>query len=143
MVENTAGQVVLCKSPNCKNPVAKVGRRCDPCYLELPGSKKECPTCKALIHSRQRECARHMLDLKGGVTRRPRENISTETKRLVFERDSYTCQQCGTVGKGSTHAEKKVGFEIDHILANAIGGGPELTNLRVLCRKCNRNKWLN
>ena len=134
------GIIVTCKNTVCKNPVAKQGRICDPCYLELPGGTKLCPKCSSTIHSRQRECARHMLEAKGGVTRRPRKTIPISLRRQVYERDAYTCRLCGVVGTGVTHTERIDGFEIDHITPNAAGGGIELDNLQVLCRKCNNSK---
>jgi 5-methylcytosine-specific restriction endonuclease McrA len=137
----SAGIVVFCKKTSCRNPVAKQGRICDPCYLKIPGERKPCPTCKSIIHVKQRECAKHMLDAKGGVTRRTREPIPTEVKRQVYQRDSYTCVLCGLVGEGENHSQKVKGFEIDHITPNAAGGTSEPENLRVLCRKCNRTKW--
>ena len=134
------GIIVTCKNTGCMNLVAKQGRICDPCYLELPGGTKLCPKCSSTIHARQRECARHMLEAKGGVTRRPREAIPTSLRRQVYERDAYTCRLCGVVGNGVTHSERIDGFEIDHITPNAAGGGIELDNLQVLCRKCNNSK---
>lgn len=135
-----SGVAVFCKTPECQNLVAKQGRRCDACYLQLPGGRKPCPRCQATIHARQRECARHMLDAKGGVTRRPRESIASAVRKSVYERDSYTCMLCGAVGRGRTHSEKIKGFEIDHILPNAAGGTADLSNLQVLCRACNNAK---
>ncbi len=136
------GLVVFCKVQRCRNPVAKRGRICDSCYLKLPGGTKPCPRCKLKIHIKQRECARHMLEAKGGVTRRARKIIPSSVRREVYERDSYTCLLCGRIGKGKTHSEKIKGFEIDHKKPNAAGGGAAINNLRVLCRKCNRSKWL-
>lgn len=134
------GLVVLCKSLRCKNPVAKRGRICDSCYLKLPGGRKPCPRCKSIIHFKQRECARHMLEAKGGVTRRTRESISSAIRREVYERYSYTCALCGLSGKGKTHSEKIKSFEIDHIKPAAAGGSAKIDNLQVLCRKCNNSK---
>ena len=134
------GIVITCKKAGCQNSVAKQGRICDPCYLKLPGDTKPCPKCDATIHARQRECARHMLESKGGVTRRSREIIPAPRRRQVYERDAYTCRKCGLVGTGLTHSEKIDGFEIDHIIPNAAGGGIELDNLQVLCRPCNNSK---
>jgi len=134
------GLVVLCKMADCKNPVAKRGRTCDSCYLKLPGGRKNCPRCQSVIHIKQRECAKHMLDAKGGVTRRTRESIPTDVRKLVYQRDSYTCVLCGIKGEGSTHTEKIKGFEIDHITPNAAGGDSSMQNLQVLCRKCNNSK---
>ena len=134
------GLVVLCKSLRCKNPVAKRGRICDSCYLKLPGGRKPCPRCKSIIHIKQRECARHMLEAKGGVTRRTRESISSAIRREVYERYFYTCVLCGLSGEGKTHSEKIKGFEIDHIKPNAAGGDSQIENLQVLCGKCNNSK---
>lgn len=139
MVESD-GLVVLCKSLNCKNPVAKRGRICDSCYLELPGEHKNCPRCQSVIHVRQRECAKHMLDAKGGLTHRRRRSIPTKIRKQVYQRDSYTCVICGVTGSGTTHAEKIKGFEIDHIQPHATGGDSSLQNLQVLCRNCNNSK---
>lgn len=138
--DESSGTVINCKNSGCKNAVAKKGRICDFCYLKMPGRKKLCPKCGSTIHSRQKECAMHMLQAKGGVTRRPRKNISSALRLQVFERDLYTCCICGIVGKGSSHSEKIDGFEIDHRIPNAAGGGVELQNLQVLCRKCNNSK---
>ena len=135
------GTVVFCKTPGCNIPVAKQGRICDPCYLKMPGGRKPCPTCKAIIHIKQKKCAQHMLDAKGGLTRRFRPLIPKSVQRAAYQRDSYTCVQCGLVGKGETHEEKVKGFAIDHVVPNAAGGSSELENLQILCRKCNSAKW--
>ena len=140
MTTENSGQVVFCKIQECTNPVAKRGRTCDPCYLKLPGEHKKCPRCEAVINTKQRECAKHMLESKGGVTRRPREPIPRKVKISVYERDAYTCRICGLVGVGSTHNEKTRGFEIDHIKPNAAGGDSSIQNLQVLCRRCNNSK---
>lgn len=139
-VAHPDGLVVFCKTLECSNPVAKRGRICDTCYLKLPGGRKSCPRCNSTIHIRQRECAKHMLDAKGGVTRRIRESISAELRKQIFQRDSYTCVLCGLVGQGKTHKDKIKGFEIDHIKPNASGGDSSFQNLQVLCRKCNNSK---
>ena len=142
MTSGDAGQVVFCKSLGCTNPVAKRGRTCDPCYLKRPGKHKNCPKCQAIIHVRQTECAKHMLDSKGGVTRRFRPSIPKSVSRAAYQRDFYSCVHCGLEGRGQTHDEKVKGFAIDHIISLAAGGSSELKNLQILCRKCNREKWL-
>jgi 5-methylcytosine-specific restriction protein A len=136
------GLVVLCKTSECTNPVAKQGRICDPCYLKMPGGRKPCPECKSIIHIKQKKCAKHMLDAKGGRTRRLRPPIPKSDRRAAYQRDSYTCVLCGLVGIGATHEEKIKGFAIDHVIPHAAGGSSELENLQILCNKCNREKWL-
>jgi 5-methylcytosine-specific restriction protein A len=93
-----------------------------------------------VIHVKQKECAKHMLDAKGGVTRRSRESIPAALRKKVYQRDSYTCVLCGVIGEGITHTEKIKGFEIDHIKPHAAGGDSSIQNLQVLCRKCNNSK---
>jgi len=137
------GIVVFCKTPDCNNPVAKQGRICDPCNLKMPGGRKPCPECKSIIHIKQTKCAKHMLDAKGGRTRRFRPPIPKSVSRAAYQRDSYTCVLCGLGGIGETHEEKTKGFALDHIIPHAVGGSSDLENLQVLCRKCNRKKWLN
>ena len=63
--------------------------------------------------------------------------ISTrEVKRLVYERDNFTCKICGIQnGKG-----KDVPMEIDHIIPVTKGGTDTMGNLQVLCKKCNIKK---
>lgn len=58
---------------------------------------------------------------RSGSTRRWRR-----TREVVFARDGHTCATCGAYGN-----------HIDHITPVALGGGDELTNLRVRCARCN------
>ena len=141
MIESD-GVVVFCKKPGCRNPVAKKGRICDLCYLKLPGGRKPCLICQSIIHIKQKKCAKHMLDAKGGLTRRFRPLIPKSVSRAAYQRDSYTCVLCGLEGRGEDHEEKIKGFAIDHITSLASGGSSKLENLQILCRKCNRAKWL-
>lgn len=55
-----------------------------------------------------------------------RSAIPAATKREVFKRSGGLCEH-----EGCTHAGK----EIDHIKAQAMGGGNELENLQLLCRE--------
>jgi len=52
----------------------------------------------------------------------------------VFERDLYTCQVCGRVGREHE-------LDADHITSVAEGGTDDLGNLQTLCRTpCHRDK---
>lgn len=53
------------------------------------------------------------------------------TRAFVLERDGYCCAYCQTTDGP---------FEVDHILAVALGGGNELENLTCACKPCNRSK---
>ena len=65
---------------------------------------------------------------------RPRTgSISPRLRRRIFQRDSGRCQDCQRECTG-------VPWEIDHIVPRAVGGRTEWTNLRLLCRTCNRLK---
>ena len=83
-----------------------------------------------------------MLDAKGGRTHRLRPHIPKSVRRAAYQRDSYSCVLCGLVGTGEAHEEKVKGFAIDHVIPHAVAGSSELENLQILCRKCNREKWL-
>lgn len=53
--------------------------------------------------------------------------IPAGLRKHVYERDKV-CQKCGSSWD----------LEIDHIIAVALGGKTELSNLRLLCRNCNQ-----
>ena len=50
---------------------------------------------------------------------------------IVFIRDGYTCQYCGTNAKELT---------IDHVVPKRLGGGATWENLVCCCRRCNTKK---
>ncbi len=58
----------------------------------------------------------------GGKTYRQHQSL----KAFIRERDNYTCQLCG-----------EEGWIVDHIVPYAISHDSTLSNLRVLCHKCN------
>ena len=63
-----------------------------------------------------------------------RHPISAKTRMKILDRDNYTCQHCGaTVADG-------VRLHIDHIKPISKGGTNEISNLQVLCSKCNLAK---
>lgn len=62
-----------------------------------------------------------------------RVHLPAELLRRVYLRDRGRCQIC----------QREVGpreWEADHVVPIARGGGNEITNLRVACRKCNRGR---
>lgn len=50
-------------------------------------------------------------------------------KRLVHQRDDWTCAYCG-----------KFGDTIDHIVPKCLGGGESWDNVITACKKCNNKK---
>ena len=53
--------------------------------------------------------------------------ISTTTKKIVFTRDGGVCQCCGS----------SENIEYDHIIPYSCGGSSDVSNIQLLCMKCN------
>lgn len=56
--------------------------------------------------------------------------VSTTTKKIVFTRDGGKCQCCGS----------SLSLEYDHITPFSCGGSSEVSNIQLLCQRCNRSK---
>lgn len=63
-----------------------------------------------------------------------RKLMTKELRRAVMERDNYTCQKCGK------YMPDEVGLHIDHVVPVSKGGKSVMSNLQVLCSKCNLSK---
>lgn len=63
------------------------------------------------------------------ITRHSYE-VSTQTRKIVFDRDNNSCLKC----------KIKDGLSIDHIKPLAKGGDNSINNLQTLCAKCNSSK---
>jgi hypothetical protein len=57
-------------------------------------------------------------------------SASMTTKKIVFARDGGVCQCCGS---------SQV-LEFDHIIPFSCGGNAVVSNIQLLCQKCNRSK---
>jgi hypothetical protein len=57
-------------------------------------------------------------------------HVSATTKKIVFTRDGGMCQCCGS----------SQNLEYDHIIPFSCGGGSEVSNIQLLCMRCNRSK---
>lgn len=66
------------------------------------------------------------------IERVERAKVSNELRQEIFERDGYTCVNCGST-------EKEL-LEIDHIKPISKGGKTEPDNLQTLCHDCNIRK---
>lgn len=66
------------------------------------------------------------------IERVERAKVSNELRQEIFERDGYTCANCGSTEKES--------LEIDHIKPISKGGKTEPGNLQTLCHDCNIRK---
>ena len=57
-------------------------------------------------------------------------HISATTKKIVFTRDGGVCKCCGS----------SLSLEYDHITPFSCGGTSTVSNIQLLCQKCNRSK---
>ena len=62
----------------------------------------------------------------------PRINIPASVRKYVLQQNNYQCQSCGD--------KNKARLNIDHIIPLATGGSNDISNLQVLCSKCNQKK---
>ena len=62
--------------------------------------------------------------------------MTSKLREQIKERDFYTCKFCNI----STHTERNLLLEIDHIIPLSKGGFTAESNLQTLCWRCNRSK---
>lgn len=62
-----------------------------------------------------------------------RSPITPSVRYDVLLRANFRCQCCGVTAKNAR-------LEIDHIIPVSKGGTNAISNLQVLCLKCNRGK---
>ena len=66
-----------------------------------------------------------------------RKIIHPRKKQKIFERDNFTCVECGVSGDFNC-------LEVDHIISVVNGGTNDEDNLQTLCYKCHMEKrWKN
>ena len=63
-----------------------------------------------------------------------RKLMTKELRNQIALRDNFTCQKCGK------YMPDGVGLHIDHIVPISKGGKSVISNLQVLCSKCNGSK---
>lgn len=67
---------------------------------------------------------------------RTRKTLSAKTRLHILQRDHFRCTNCG-----STPAlDPRVYLEVDHYDPVSKGGSDDESNLKTLCRLCNRGK---
>lgn len=74
-------------------------------------------------------CETHKPDHDWASSTRRKPAGWARTRQRILRRDRRTCVVCGN------HAT-----EVDHILAQAFGGGEQHANLRSICYICHRDK---
>lgn len=70
-------------------------------------------------------------------TRNRIRGVNQKLRYKIFQRNDYTCVDCGAKGM---RAGGSAILHIDHIIPIAFGGSNSESNLRTLCRKCNLKK---
>ena len=76
--------------------------------------------------------------------RRKRRNrdkdLANELRRLVFERDDWTCRLCGKPIDRSLRVPHPEAATLDHVIPRALGGAHDLSNLQCAHMGCNSSK---
>jgi hypothetical protein len=62
--------------------------------------------------------------------------MTSRLREHIKQRDNFTCKSCSI----STHTERNLLLEIDHIMPLSKGGFTTESNLQTLCWRCNRTK---
>ncbi len=65
---------------------------------------------------------------------RKRAEFSRKTKAEAFARAKGKCESCGV------KIRPGIGPEYDHIIPDAVDGGNDLSNCKVLCKNCHGSK---
>jgi len=67
---------------------------------------------------------------------RERKTLSAKTRLRILKRDDFKCTNCGR----SPATDPRVVLEVDHYEPVSKDGSDDDTNLKTLCRDCNRGK---
>jgi 5-methylcytosine-specific restriction endonuclease McrA len=116
--------------PPGKRRLAKLGARIsERPYKRHWGSVKN--ACRLLAQYKNGEiCQKKLL---GSESPSRRGTISLKVRWDVLKRGNYMCARCGA-------RPPDVSLEIDHIVPLARGGTDAISNLQVLCNRCNQGK---
>lgn len=98
-----------------------------------PGTRESCSHCQEMIAEFGEMPSPEAIQAAAAVhaaLRQGKDYISPSLRWEVWERDNFTCQDCGT----------RRHLSVDHIVAESNGGTLDLANLRTLCIRCNCKK---
>ena len=80
---------------------------------------------------------RSRLEIPAIIATDGRDKSANDTpalcRRVLYERDSYTCQYC-------SHKHSFSNLSMDHIFPQSRGGETSFTNLITSCKRCNNKK---
>jgi len=102
---------------------------------------KICLSCNSLLEGQQQKYCCEACSIKAA-----RLLMWSSIVADIFERDNYTCLNCGyktTIYSDCFGQEHKIvdQLECDHIIPVALGGDPlDKSNMQTLCKKCHREK---
>ena len=114
--------------------ISKMGAKIsDHPYRRIWGSVRK--ACIAISRFHRWEITRSQL-LEGNTDIPQRRTIPLDVRWKVLKRDNYRCVVCGA-NPASNHS---VELHIDHIIPVVRGGTNDLSNLRMLCDRCNLGK---
>ena len=106
-------------------------RPCVGCGSTIPDAspwQKKCLPCQFAREARLKAMRR-------------KHHVSPAVKQAVMERDRGQCQKCGVQTRPSPDRYGRDDTpHIDHIRPLVRGGTSAITNLRLLCRRCNLTK---
>ena len=97
--------------------------------------KRPCLTCRMLFIPTKENpsyCARHKPTKKKNKLYNPYNSTEYRKNRAYLKANYKRCFKCMTPG---TPFNK---LEVDHIIPVSKGGGHNLSNLRILCKKCHK-----
>ena len=66
--------------------------------------------------------------------------VSQWIRELVFRRDSWRCQICGSHPYAAAERRRSGALHLDHIKPWSAGGSDRTDNLRTLCGRCNMRR---
>lgn len=87
-----------------------------------------------LNRDKQLKAINYECTLREYNSKNQRKLMTKELRKKVMLRNNYTCQICGK------YMPDEVGLQVDHIIPVSKGGKTVLSNLQVLCSKCNGSK---
>lgn len=141
-LDNASSSGLLCcpqKDETMGKPYWKPGR---PVWCEIwknihndaqhEATRDECAECQRMIERHGGMPPRRMMREFYESFARPEYKIPIppRLRKMILERDSYTCQHCGST----------TDLAVDHIVPEVWGGKTIPENLQTLCRSCNCKK---
>ena len=110
------------------------GNHCDECdrlitgQLYLHWKHKKFNLCSDCLMNLYKDI--FTINTQGTSTLYRKNPISEEIRQLIYERDNFKCQYCGTDRN----------LSVDHIRPESRGGTQVMKNLVTACRPCNSKK---